>query len=164
VTPSGKDKSRPTGPSREVDAASAERGAATLRFRRSRRLTNARQFQAVYAGKVRGSAGPITAFALPNGLAHCRLGLSVGRRVGGAVKRNAVKRRLREAFRLLQPSLAAGGSPGLDLVINVAPHELLKMQDYRELLGRCTEHVRRVFSKRIGRRRDEPAEADEVGP
>jgi ribonuclease P protein component len=39
--------------------------------------------------------------------AELRLGISVGRRVGGAVQRNAVKRALREAFEAINRGLPA---------------------------------------------------------
>jgi ribonuclease P protein component len=53
--------------------------------------------------------------ALPNGLAVSRCGLSVSRRVGKAVSRNRVKRRLREILR------AAMLSPGWDIVLIARP-------------------------------------------
>ena len=43
------------------------------------------------------------------------MGLSVSRKVGVAVKRNAVRRRLREILR----SVASGVPAGLDLVVSV---------------------------------------------
>lgn len=58
----------------------------------------------------------------PNGLAWTRLGVTVTRRIAGAVGRNRVKRLVREAFRLAGGSVPGGvdlvavahrGSPGL---------------------------------------------------
>lgn len=50
---------------------------------------------------------------LPNGLSQCRFGFSVSRQLGNAVRRNRVRRRLREIVRL---HLAVIG-PGWDVVI-----------------------------------------------
>ena len=50
--------------------------------------------------------------AVPNGLAHSRYGFAVGKRLGKAVVRNRVKRRLREIVRAHQPEI----QPGWDLV------------------------------------------------
>ncbi|NWF53324.1 MAG: ribonuclease P protein component [Syntrophaceae bacterium] len=36
----------------------------------------------------------------PNGLSHCRLGITAGKKIGSAVRRNLLKRRIREFFRL----------------------------------------------------------------
>ena len=46
-----------------------------------------------------------------------RLGLAVSRKVGGAVDRNRVKRRLRDAFERVSPELP----PGHDYVLVVRP-------------------------------------------
>ncbi len=55
--------------------------------------------------------------AFPNELGTPRLGLSVSRRVGNAVTRNAVRRRLREVFHSALPEI-----PGdLDLVVSARP-------------------------------------------
>jgi ribonuclease P protein component len=55
--------------------------------------------------------------AFPNELGAPRLGLSVSRRVGNAVTRNTVRRRLREVFQSALPEI-----PGdLDLVVSARP-------------------------------------------
>jgi ribonuclease P protein component len=53
----------------------------------------------------------------PNDLERTRFGFSTGRRLGGAVTRNRVRRRLREAVRALAPRI----SPGWDVLIVARP-------------------------------------------
>ena len=128
-------------------------------FRERHRLTHAKQFAAAFEAKLRKSRGPITIFTLPNGLAHCRLGLSVGTRVGNAVQRNRIKRLLREAFRLEQHELAAVG--GYDLVVTVRPHaggRALPLPQYRRMLVELLGEAHAEWG-----RRKRKSEGDGVG-
>lgn len=86
-------------------------------FPRSARLRQKGEFQRVFAAGARVSSGCFRAVVLRNDLGHPRLGLAVSRRVGGAVQRNQVKRRLRELFRRNRGML--GGA--VDLVVIPQP-------------------------------------------
>jgi len=121
---------------------------ARLTYSRSRRLTHARQFEAVYAGKAQRATGPLAVHGLPNGLDHCRIGLSVGRRIGTAVERNRAKRLLREAFRLIQEKLPGEGGAGLDLVLVVRPIGDLDLQRCQDLLGELVWSVAKEWERR----------------
>ncbi len=99
-------------------------------FRPASRLRHKREFEAVFATQTRRARGPIVVFGRPNDLGRPRLGLSISRRAGGAVTRNAIKRRLREAFRLSQHDLPQG----MDFVITVRPHTLMPPIEYQRLL------------------------------
>lgn len=87
---------------------------ANRRFPRSCRLTTRRQFLTVYAEGRRVASKSFTVFGLPNSAGTCRLGITVTRKVGNAVRRNRIKRRLRDVFRRNQMLLA----PNVDLVVN----------------------------------------------
>ena len=100
-------------------------------FPRSHRLTGKLNFASTYDSGIHESRGPLRIFSRPNDLAHARLGLSVSRRVGNAPRRNLIKRRLRESFRLLQHDFPHG----YDLIIVVRPHEPLLLADYQRLMS-----------------------------
>ncbi len=116
-------------------------------YRKRHRLTHSNEFKAVYETKLKKPVGPIVVFALPNKLDHPRLGLSVGRRVGGAVTRNAVKRRLRDAFRRIAAKWPEKKA-GLDLVIVVRPHETRSPASYQSMIesaiDRLTKHIEKL--------------------
>lgn len=112
-------------------------GGSAERFPRSYRLRNDRDFQAVYAYRHRRESGPLLVYARPNELEHQRLGLSVSRKVGGAVRRVKVKRHLREAFRLMLPSFQAA----FDFIVVVRPHRTAKAADYRRHLENAMRKV-----------------------
>jgi ribonuclease P protein component len=94
--------------------------------------------------------------AAPNQRLHHRLGLTVSRRVGGAVQRNRAKRLLRDAFR----RRARRPSVPCDLVL-VAKREILgstRAELDREL-ARCLERLEGRLGPRTsgGRPRPDPA-------
>jgi ribonuclease P protein component len=68
--------------------------------RRRRRLSRSGEFERVYReGRSHASRYLVVyAFPRPEGDDEPRLGISVGRKLGGAVERNRVKRLLRDAF------------------------------------------------------------------
>lgn len=67
-------------------------------------LTRKRDFKDVFDHGSRSSSPYLVIYAQPNGLPFSRLGLSVGRKVGCAVQRNRVKRRIRAAVRAVLQS------------------------------------------------------------
>ena len=100
-------------------------------FPKSHRLGGKLEFAAVFDAKVRESRGPLTAYARPNDLGHPRLGITISRKVGTAVRRNRIKRLLRESLRLMQHDLPAG----YDLVVVVRPHAPLILAEYQKLMS-----------------------------
>jgi len=125
------------------------------KFPKSRRLLRHADFDRVYRQGRRHFAAHMTVFYLPRSgaqpatTAGLRVGFTVGKALGGAVQRNRMKRRLREAVRLtgLQRAVAA------DVVIN--PKASLLGADFSDLqneIARALEVIEKTLSK--GRPRD----------
>jgi uncharacterized protein len=79
-------------------------------------LSRPQDFAALQAGTVR-SHPLLTARFLRTDLETTRIGLATGRKLGGAVVRNRVRRRLREVLRAMAPSF----QPGWDVLIIARP-------------------------------------------
>ena len=78
------------------------------------RLVHRAEFEAVYREGRRRVSDSFVIFARPNGRDFSRVGMSVKKSLGGAVKRNRIRRRIREILRLHRQEI----SPGWDIVIH----------------------------------------------
>lgn len=84
-----------------------------MKFPRHHRLIEKKDYQSVLDHSFKINQKHLLAFCKPNELNYARLGIIVGKRSARqAVKRNQIKRILRESFRLHQHQLA-----GLDVVV-----------------------------------------------
>jgi ribonuclease P protein component len=86
--------------------------------KRNQRLRSAADFRQAREQAPRGWPHPLLVlYVAPNELGRTRVGITVSSRVGNAVVRNRVRRRLREALRARMDRL----TPGFDLLLVARP-------------------------------------------
>jgi ribonuclease P protein component len=85
----------------------------SFRFRPHERLRLQADYKRTYDRRRSVSNEFLIVYACENQLPYLRLGLSVSRKVGGAVQRNRLRRRYREAFRLTRHAMPTG----MDLIL-----------------------------------------------
>ena len=111
-------------------------------FPRDRRLRKRREFDLVMGRAPGAGDGTMVVHALPRTRpGPSRLGLVVGRRLGKAVLRNRIKRRLRAAFRT-----SAALADGVELVVVARSGNLAEMP-----FGELRRRLERLAARSLAR-------------
>jgi ribonuclease P protein component len=113
-------------------------------FGRQFRIRTPAEFDRVYRAKVFAADDVLILNACATELPHPRLGLSVSKKVGGAVVRNRWKRLIREAFRLSRAELPAG----IDLVVRPQKGATPELAAITQSLPALARRVARKASQR----------------
>ena len=103
------------------------------------RITDRATFEALRRSGKRARSGPVSVVFLDDGGERARVAYAIGRRVGGAVERNRLRRRLRSAVSEIEGE--AGLSPGAYLL---APSRETSTLGYEELVSTVHRAIRRV--------------------
>jgi ribonuclease P protein component len=82
-------------------------------LQRDLRLRNTADFKRVYAAGSARRGRLLVLHARPNEIGHLRVGVAVSSKLGGAAKRNGIKRRIREVLR----DVLREGALSLDIVV-----------------------------------------------
>src|SRR5262245_10533224 len=101
-----------------------------FRFRKHEHLRSPAEFERVYRRRCTAGTSFLVVHGLTNELAYNRVGFSVSRKVGPAVKRNRLRRLYREAFRLTKHLLPTG----FDLVMIPRGTEIPNLDELKEAL------------------------------
>jgi ribonuclease P protein component len=153
------------GESKRADPRSTELRAGRGAFPRSARLLRHADFERVYKLGRRHFSASMTVFYWPRPEAGVesakspaaksaakfpvvtglRIGFTVGRALGGAVARNRMKRRLREAVRMTWPAASAN----VDVVIN--PKKALLTVDFTAVVNEVSRAFVAIEQKLAGR-------------
>jgi len=116
-------------------------------FPRSARLLRHADFERVYKQGKRHFAAHMTVFYAQRSEGEgMRVGFTVGRVLGGAVQRNRMKRRLREAVRL------QGSKPGVDADVVINPKKSLLNAEFSVVQGEVAKALQ-VIEQKLGERR-----------
>jgi ribonuclease P protein component len=106
------------------------------------RLRRRADYLACYRRGRRFSGGLALLYCLQNGLRGPRLGITASRKVGTAVVRNRLRRRVREIFRRWPERTQL---PGVDLVVHLQP--AARSSDFDRLKGELERLLRRALPR-----------------
>lgn len=119
----------------------------SFRFRRREHLRRAADFRRVYERRRSVSDADLIVYACENDLPYLRLGLSVSRKMGGAVKRNRLRRLYREAFRLSRGEMPVG----LDLILIPRRPEPPSLAELQQALPRLVRRIAEKIQRESGK-------------